>query len=151
VTSYARRLRRRRSHFGDTWYLNQVFLKINGAQACLWRAADQDGEVVNRGMKSSQNGWARCTLYPCCQEDLNVIVYRPMVLDQDSLGTWIPIHLQHCLTAKQAKRVAAMAASGMADYGYDKVAYLGRITGINHYGPTLSRWQTGRNPSAHEF
>lgn len=33
--------------FGDTFYLDEVFIKINGKQHYLWRAVDQDGEVVD--------------------------------------------------------------------------------------------------------
>jgi putative transposase len=44
---YARRLKRNHRGFGDTFYLNEVFIKINGTQHYLWRAVDQDGEVVD--------------------------------------------------------------------------------------------------------
>ncbi len=40
-------LRRRHSGFGDTYYLDEVFVKIGGKQHYLWRAVDQDGEVVD--------------------------------------------------------------------------------------------------------
>ena len=44
---YARRLRRRRTRPGDTWHLDEVFLKINGTLVYLWHAVDQDGEVLD--------------------------------------------------------------------------------------------------------
>ncbi len=44
---YARRLRRRHQGFGDTFYLDEVFVKIRGIQHYLWRAVDQDGEIVD--------------------------------------------------------------------------------------------------------
>jgi putative transposase len=44
---YARRLKRNHRGFGDTFYLDEVFIKINGKQHYLWRAVDQDGEVVD--------------------------------------------------------------------------------------------------------
>jgi putative transposase len=31
---------------GDQWHLGEVFLKINGRLHYLWRAVDQDGEVL---------------------------------------------------------------------------------------------------------
>ncbi len=43
---YARRLKRKYQGFGDTFYIDEVFVKINGKQHYLWRAVDQDGEVV---------------------------------------------------------------------------------------------------------
>jgi putative transposase len=33
--------------YGDTFYIDEVFVKINGKQQYLWRAVDQDGEVVD--------------------------------------------------------------------------------------------------------
>ena len=44
---YARRLRRKHRGYGDTFYIDEVFVKINGKQYYLWRAVDQDGEVVD--------------------------------------------------------------------------------------------------------
>jgi len=44
---YARRLRRRHQGYGDTFYLDEVFVKIQGVQHYLWRAVDQDGEVID--------------------------------------------------------------------------------------------------------
>ena len=43
---FTQRLRRRPSGFGDTYFLDEVFVKIGGKQHYLWRAIDQDGEVV---------------------------------------------------------------------------------------------------------
>lgn len=44
---YTRRLKRRHLGYGDTFYLDEIFVKINGKQHYLWRAVDQDGEVVD--------------------------------------------------------------------------------------------------------
>ena len=40
---YANRIRHRRGHLGDTWYMDEVFVTINGERHYLWRAVDQDG------------------------------------------------------------------------------------------------------------
>ncbi len=45
--SYAAKLKRRRPHLGDKWFLDEVFLKINGVQHYLWRAVDQQGAVID--------------------------------------------------------------------------------------------------------
>ncbi|MGI5519206.1 IS6 family transposase [Streptomyces sp. CA-106131] len=45
--TYAHALRRCRPRPGDTWHLDEVFIKINGEQKCLWRAVDQDGNVLD--------------------------------------------------------------------------------------------------------
>ncbi len=45
--AYARTLRRRRGQMGDTWYLDELFVNIQGRQQYLWRAVDQDGDVID--------------------------------------------------------------------------------------------------------
>jgi putative transposase len=45
--TYANELRRRRPRCGDKWHLDEVFLKINGETHYLWRAVDQDGNVLD--------------------------------------------------------------------------------------------------------
>jgi putative transposase len=45
--AYARRLKRKHRGYGDTFYMDEVFVKIQGKQHYLWRAVDQDGEVVD--------------------------------------------------------------------------------------------------------
>ncbi len=44
---YAERLKKKRNGFGDTFFIDEVFVKINGVQHYLWRAVDQDGDVVD--------------------------------------------------------------------------------------------------------
>ena len=45
--AYARRLRHRRGRMGDTWYLDELFVAIHGRQQYLWRAVDEDGDVID--------------------------------------------------------------------------------------------------------
>src|SRR4051794_15069882 len=45
--TYANGLRHRRPRPGDKWHLDEVFISINGAQQYLWRAVDQDGNVLD--------------------------------------------------------------------------------------------------------
>ena len=44
---YARRLRHRAGPVGDTWHLDELFVTIRGQRQYLWRAVDQDGEVID--------------------------------------------------------------------------------------------------------
>ena len=44
---YAARSKKRRPQLGDTWYLDEVFIKIAGRRYYLWRAVDQDGDVID--------------------------------------------------------------------------------------------------------
>ncbi|WP_406729169.1 IS6 family transposase [Streptomyces sp. GD-15H] len=45
--AYANGLRHRRPRSGDKWHLDEVFTKINGERKYLWRAVDQDGNVLD--------------------------------------------------------------------------------------------------------
>src|SRR5258705_4880080 len=53
--TYANGLRRRSPRPGDQWHLDEVFLKINGRLHYLWRAVDQDGEVLDILVQTSRN------------------------------------------------------------------------------------------------
>jgi len=44
---YAAGLRRRQPRPGDKWHLDEVFLTITGRRHYLWRAVDQDGNVLD--------------------------------------------------------------------------------------------------------
>ena len=55
---YSRRLNRKHRGYGDTFYIDEVFVKINGKQHYLWRAVDQDGEVVDVFLQAKRDGAA---------------------------------------------------------------------------------------------
>ena len=44
---YARQLKRRQGRLGETWFLDEVFVTINGERQSLWRAVDQDGDLID--------------------------------------------------------------------------------------------------------
>lgn len=44
---YARGLKRRQGRLGDTWHLDELFVTIQGKRQYLWRAVDQDGDVID--------------------------------------------------------------------------------------------------------
>ena len=51
----ARRLRHRRGQLGDTWHLDELFVTINGRLQYLWRAVDEDGDVLDILVQSRRN------------------------------------------------------------------------------------------------
>jgi putative transposase len=55
---FARRLKRKHRGDGDTFYIDEVFVRINGKQHYLWRAVDQDGEVVDVYLQVRRDGAA---------------------------------------------------------------------------------------------
>ena len=55
-------LRRRRPKPHTTWYLDEVFLKIDGKQVYLWRAVDAEGEVLDVPVQKRRNKHAAMAL-----------------------------------------------------------------------------------------
>ena len=53
--SYARTLRRRRGRMGDTWHLDELFVTLNGHQQYLWRAVNEDGDVLDILVQARRN------------------------------------------------------------------------------------------------
>jgi putative transposase len=49
-------LKRKHRGYGDTFFIDEVFIKINGKQYYLWRAVDQDGEIVDVYLQSKRDG-----------------------------------------------------------------------------------------------
>ncbi len=55
---YAWKLRCQHQGYGDTFFLDEVFVKIQGKQLYLWGAVDQDGEVVDILLQARRDGKA---------------------------------------------------------------------------------------------
>ncbi|MEZ5489139.1 MAG: IS6 family transposase [Gammaproteobacteria bacterium] len=53
---HARRCKRKYQGFGDTFHIDEVFVKIRSVQHYLWRAVDQDGEVVDVFVHQKRDG-----------------------------------------------------------------------------------------------
>src|SRR5262245_46085425 len=54
-TDYAKRLKKKQGRLGDTWHLDEVFVRISGQQQYLWRAVDQDGDVIDIMLQSRRD------------------------------------------------------------------------------------------------
>ena len=52
---YARKTKRRQGRLGDMWFLDEVFITINGKRQYLWRAVDQDGDLIDILVQSRRN------------------------------------------------------------------------------------------------
>ena len=59
----ARRLRRRRGQMGDTWHLDELFVTIHGQRQYLWRAVDQDGDVIDILVRPRRNRHAAARFF----------------------------------------------------------------------------------------
>jgi putative transposase len=86
---YARRLRHRRGRQGDTWYLDEVFVKIQGRQQYLWRAVDEDGDVIDILVQSRRN---RCAAARFFRKLLKRQGREPRRLVTDKLRSYSAAH-----------------------------------------------------------
>jgi putative transposase len=57
-SKYARRLKKKHLGYGDTFFIDEVFVKIDGKRHDLWRAVDQDGEIVDVFFQRRRDGKA---------------------------------------------------------------------------------------------
>jgi putative transposase len=83
--SYAKRLRARRGHLGDRWHLDEVFLKIQGKLQYLWRAVDQDGDVLDILVQSRRNKRAAKKFF---RKLLKGLRYVPRAIITDKLRSY---------------------------------------------------------------
>ena len=54
--AHARAIKKRRSSLGDTWYMDEVnIVMVRGERRYLWRAVDQDGDVLDILVQKRKN------------------------------------------------------------------------------------------------
>ena len=82
---YANRLRRRRPRPGDKWHLDEVFLTINGQRHYLWRAVDQDDNVLDILVQSRRNKRVAKKFF---RKLLKGLTYVPRVIITDKLKSY---------------------------------------------------------------
>src|SRR6266480_6827191 len=82
---YANGLRRRSPRPGDQWHLDEVFLKINGRLHYLWRAVDQDGDVLDIMVQSRRDKRAAKKFF---RKLLTTLRYVPRVIITDKLRSY---------------------------------------------------------------
>lgn len=51
-------MRRKHQGYGDTFFIDEVFVKIGGKQHYLWRAVDEDGEIIDVFLQKRRDGAA---------------------------------------------------------------------------------------------
>jgi putative transposase len=86
---YARRLKKKRNGFGDTFFLDEVFVKINGVQHYLWRAVDQDGDVVDVYLQGKRDAKAAKRYFKRLLENNKG---EPCKIVTDKLGSYRVAH-----------------------------------------------------------
>ncbi len=82
---YANQLRRRRARPGAKWHLDEVFLQINGKTHYLWRAVDQQGNILDILVQDRRNKAAAKKFF---RKVLKGCQYVPRVLITDKLASY---------------------------------------------------------------
>ncbi len=82
---YAKELRHRRSHPGDQWHLDEVFVTIKGQVYYVWRAVDQCGTILGVLVQSRRDEKAAQKFLRKLLKDLQ---YVPRVLITDKLASY---------------------------------------------------------------
>jgi len=82
---FANQLKRRRPRPGDKWFMDEVFIRIRGKLHYLWRAVDQDGNVLDILVQSRRNAKAAKRFFRKLLKDLQ---YVPRVIITDKLKSY---------------------------------------------------------------
>jgi putative transposase len=83
--TYAAAAKRRNPRRGDIWFLDEVFTKIAGRRQYLWRAVDQDGDVIGVLVQAKRDARAAKKFLRKLLRDQGVV---PNLLVTDKLGSY---------------------------------------------------------------
>jgi putative transposase len=83
--SYAKKLRRRRPRPGDKWHMDEVFLTIKGEHHHLWRAVDQERNVLDILVQRRRVTHAAKKFF---RKLLKGLAYVPRVIVTDKLKSY---------------------------------------------------------------
>ena len=82
---FANTIRRRQGRAGDTWYLDEVYITMNGVRHFLWRAVDQDGDVLDILVQKRRD---KCAAKRFFRKLLKGLRYCPRKIVTDKLGSY---------------------------------------------------------------
>jgi putative transposase len=82
---FARRLRRSRPRPSDRWHLDEMVVRIAGKRMYLWRAVDQEGEVLDMLVQRRRDKRAALRLM---RKLLKKQGFTPKLLTTDKLGSY---------------------------------------------------------------
>ncbi|SDE42132.1 IS6 family transposase [Belnapia rosea] len=84
-TELAAKLRKRRPRPGDTWHMDEVYLKTNGELFYLWRTVDQHGVVLDILVQERRNATAAKRIF---KRLLMGLKYKPRKIVTDGLRSY---------------------------------------------------------------
>ncbi len=82
---FANAIRSRQGRPGDTWYMDEVFITIGGERHYLWRAVDQDGDVLDILVQKRRDKRAAKRFF---RKLLKGLKYAPRRIVTDKLGSY---------------------------------------------------------------
>jgi DDE domain len=113
VKSYANQLRRWRPRPGDTWHMDEALLTIHGARSYLWRAVEQDDNVLDILVQSRRNKKAA---KQCFKKLLKGLRYVPRVLIINKLKSYAAAK-REVMPGRSIGRVAISTTGGSPPTG----------------------------------
>ncbi len=84
---YRRSLKRREGRLGDVWHVDEVFITLRGRIHYLWRAVDQDGDVIDVLVQRRRNALAAKRFF---NKALKSQGAAPLLLITDRLRSYPP-------------------------------------------------------------
>ncbi|MGW2248030.1 IS6 family transposase [Streptomyces hirsutus] len=87
--AYANGLRRRRPRPGGKWHLDEVFIKVNGELKYLWRAVDQNGNVLDILVQNRRDKAAARRFFRRLMQETRTV---PRVVVTDKLRSYGAAH-----------------------------------------------------------
>jgi len=90
---FANTLRRSHPKRGDKWHLDEVYLTMNGKLHYLWRAVDQNSDVLDILVQSRRNRSAAKRFF---RKLLKGLLYVPRVIVTDKLKSYAAAKRTSC-------------------------------------------------------
>jgi len=97
---YAGNLRRRRPRPSEQWHLDEMVVMIGGRRLYLWRAVDDEGEVLDMLVQSSRNKAAAVKLLRKLMKKLG---FAPRLLVTDKLPSYGAAKAEIGMTAQHGR------------------------------------------------
>ena len=126
---FARRLRRKHRGFGDTFYVDEGFVKIRGKQHYLWRAVDQDGDGVDVFLQDRRDGRAAKRFF---RRLIRRHGGEPRKIVTDKLGSY---RVAHRAWAPDSYPVTDRYANNRAEQSHEATRF--RERGIRRFKSTV--------------
>lgn len=101
---YARKLKKRQGCLGDTWHIDEVFVTIQGERQYLWRAVDQDGDMIDILVQRRRNKYAAVRFFRRLLKGQRV---EPRWLVTDKLRSYDAAHPEVMPTVEHFNKVYA--------------------------------------------